>query len=143
MSNLENVIKQLKELPKVVSSLAVNVLTDDEILIYQNRLEQGKYADGKDFPDYAPLTVQLKRLNGGFISQSGKIALKDTGEFYDSMKLRKEKDFAEITSDNEKAGKLVEAYGDEIFDVSDEEATEMAEQKEVEIAKEIEKFLFQ
>lgn len=143
MNDLKTIIEKLNALPDNVSALAISVLDDEQIAVMQRRLEQGVKASGESLPEYTPFTLQLKRASGGFISPSGNIALKDTGSFYNSMKLDKRQDYAEIASSDSISSELAQRYGDDILDVSDEESSEMIAQKEDELAIEIEKYLFE
>lgn len=140
MSNLYSIIDRVGRLKDELPSLAISVITDDDIDIMQDRLEQGLYADGSEFPEYSPLTLTLKRLEGGFISQSGRIALKNSGAYYQSMILRKEKDYAEIVADD--VHNLSVRYGDEILDVSQDESNEIFERKREPFINAVENFIF-
>lgn len=140
MAELKDIINRLTSLPDKVGELAISVLTNEEIAIMQDRLEQGLKADGSSFQEYSPNTIIIKRQTGGFISPSGNIALKDTGDFYNSMVLKKYGNYAEIDANDIHN---LARFGDDILDVSDAEATEMIAQKEDELSKEIEKYLFQ
>ncbi len=102
--------------------IAVESINDDDVIeANQNSLEQGIRPDGKEFEPYSEVTLEIKRANGGFISQSGRIALKDTGSFFDSMRVVKKDTFAEITATDSKTSMLVGGYGEEILDVPESE----------------------
>lgn len=141
MSSLFTIAKKLGQLRYELPKLAIKVIDDEDLDIVRKRLEQGEYDDGSSFPEYKPLTLSIKRETGGFVSQSGNIALKDTGGFHNSLKLDKRGDYAEMTSNDSVVGKLVTRFGDEIFDVSQDEATEMVIQKRDKLIEELEKFL--
>jgi len=97
---------------------------DNDLMIEanQNKLEEGKRPDnGEDFKEYSNLTLIIKRQTGGFISPSGNLALKDTGDFFNSMKVNKREIAAEITATDSKTSMLIDTYGDGILDVPNED----------------------
>ncbi|MEX0597029.1 MAG: hypothetical protein WD512_11070 [Candidatus Paceibacterota bacterium] len=140
MSKIAGRISQLIEKKE---EILLSVVDDEAIEILQDRLEDGKRADGNSFAPYSDVTIDIKRSTGGFISSSGNIALKDTGGFYRSMELRKEKKFVEVTSNDSIANDLFDAFGDDILDLSVDENNEVFERKREEYIKEIDKFIFQ
>lgn len=139
--NLADSHKRVNSLIDDIANLALEVVDDEAIEILQNRLEQGKRADGNSFDEYKPLTLEIKRATGGFISPSGNKAWKDRGDFYDSMKLRKANGFMEIDSDDEKAAKIFERAPD-VLDISIDENNEIFENKRDEMINNFEKYLF-
>lgn len=106
--------------PKQMIGAYVQELDNDEIISSnQDSLEMGVRPDGAMMPEYTSFTVSTKIEKGTFISPSGRIALKDEGDFYNSMKVNKSEMAAEITATDSKTGKLVDTYGDEILDITD------------------------
>jgi hypothetical protein len=98
--------------------LQVEALDNDEIIeANQNQLEQGLKSDGSSFEPYSPVTLAIKMRDGGFISQSGNLAMKDTGAFFRSMVVRKERLFAEMGATDSKTEMLTLAHGDTILGV--------------------------
>jgi hypothetical protein len=141
MSRVAEILGRIKDLRKYKDNFLIEVLDDEAIAIMQDRLEEGKQANGNSFPEYSPVTIGIKRAMGGFISKSGNIALKDTGTFYKSMELKKQGSFAQITSDLPLADKLISDWGGDIFDVSVEENNEIFERKREEYIKNMQNFL--
>lgn len=141
MGDLFKIVNNFRGLKSELPNLAIDVLDESDILIMQDRLEQGIYADGSSFPEYSETTIGIKRSTGGFISQSGNIALKDSGDFYDSMNLKKFKGFAEIDAADPDG--LNERFGSNILDVSQDESNEMFEIKREQLLKNVEKYLFE
>lgn len=139
--SLFDTLNKVRYVAQNASEFALAVVDDSAIEILQNRLEDGKRADGGSFPEYSENTIGIKRATGGFISPSGNIAWKDTGEFYDSMRLRKEKGFIEIESYDEKAGRIFE-QAPTVLDVSEDENNQIFEDKRQEIIDNIEKYIF-
>jgi len=93
----------------------VNSLTDDQILDFimsdddikqmmialnQKQLyELGLQADGSPTGDYSPVTVKIKEASG---QPTDHITLKDTGDFYNSMKVTIGYNYARIEADTVK-----------------------------------------
>ena len=120
--------------------MALQVVDDEAIDILQNRLEEGKDSKGGSFPEYADQTIAIKRIEGGFLSQSGNIAWKDTGGFYRSMFLNKQEKFIEIDSQDSNYPKIAQRAPD-VLDVSEQENNEIFENKRDEIVEVFRKFL--
>jgi len=124
-----------------LNEFAMATLDQSEVNVLLDRLEEGKQANGENFPEYSPVTIGIKRGNGGFISQSGNIALKDTGTFHSSVKLDINSKFAEATSDAHIASKLFEIFGGDILDFSKDEVLEIFEEKRPLIVEQLKNYL--
>lgn len=80
-------------------------ITDSSVLaqiidLNQKQLyDEGLLSDGTPTGDYAPFTIQKKDTLG---VESGHVTLKDTGEFYDSMKIEEKDNGVVITADTQK-----------------------------------------
>jgi hypothetical protein len=103
---------------------------DDNLIIEsnQNKLEEGIYPDGEEFREYSQVTLAIKRAKGGFISSSGRLALKDSGSFYNSMFVRKEPLFAELNATDSKTDKLVAEFSDRILDIPQDAHQEIVDE---------------
>jgi hypothetical protein len=138
--NLFKLKNNIAELAANKEKFALEVVDDEAIEILQNRLEEGKDSKGGSFPEYADATIAIKRIEGGFISSSGNIAWKDTGDFYNSMFLNKQEKFIEIDSQDSNYPKIAERAPD-VLDVSEEENKEIFENKRDELIEVFRKFL--
>ena len=108
-----------------------NEQLDDDLIIEsnQNSLEEGIRPDGQLMDDYAERTIEIKRRDGGFISQSRRIALKDTGSWYDDMFIVKKKNTSFIDNkDLAMTDKLVTDFGDPILDIPEDEKEHIIEE---------------
>lgn len=97
---------------------------DDEKIVKANQdsLSNGIRPDGVEMQPYKPLTLQIKRQTGGYISPSGLIALKDTGSWYKNafVNTDESRNAKEIQNrDSTLTGDLVERFGNSILDVPD------------------------
>jgi hypothetical protein len=138
--NLTDLKKRMSDLVANKEKMALQVVDDEAIDILQNRLEEGKDSKGGSFPEYADQTIAIKRIEGGFLSQSGNIAWKDTGGFYRSMFLNKQEKFIEIDSQDSNYPKISQRAPD-VLDVSEQENNEIFENKRDEIVEVFRKFL--
>tara|TARA_R110000868_G_scaffold111534_2_gene301102 strand:+ start:1540 stop:1965 length:426 start_codon:yes stop_codon:yes gene_type:complete len=138
--NLTDLKKRMSDLVANKEKIALQVVDDEAIDILQNRLEEGKDSKGGSFPEYADQTIAIKRIEGGFLSQSGNIAWKDTGGFYRSMFLNKQEKFIEIDSQDSNYPKIAQRAPD-VLDVSEQENNEIFENKRDEIVEVFRKFL--
>jgi hypothetical protein len=138
--NLLDLKNRMSEILANKEKFALQVIDDEAIDILQNRLEEGKDSKGGSFPEYADQTIAIKRIEGGFLSQSGNIAWKDTGGFYRSMFLNKEEKFIEIDSQDSNYPKIAQRAPD-VLDVSEQENNEIFENKRDEIVEVFRKFL--
>lgn len=78
-----------------------------------SQLFSGKDSDGKEItPAYTPFTVMMKKAKG---QPSDRVTLKDEGDFYQDFTLDAQKFPVAFNSKDDKTGKLVEKYGDQIF----------------------------
>ena len=70
-----------------------------------------------DYRPYQPLTIMLKSEKG---QPTDRVTLKDTGDFYESMRVEADRTQFEIVADDWKTDELKEKYGDAIFGLTDE-----------------------
>lgn len=123
--DIKDFIKQFRQVMTKdnLQSIYVSAIDEDEVIIAnQNSLEEGIRPDGQLFDVYSERTIEIKKRDGGFISQSGRIALKDTGSWYDDMYVKRYKDWLEIhNKDIAMSVKLTQDFGDQILEVPKDE----------------------
>lgn len=76
---------------------------------------KGQNALGVDimsYRPYTPFTVQMKEEKG---QPTDRVTLRDTGDFYDSMRVDADKTYFEIVADDWKTEQLKGKYGDDIL----------------------------
>lgn len=82
-----------------------------------------KEIGGNDFTDsgYSPVTIEIKKRKGGKGGKISNITLYDTGDYYESHKVKVTKKGFEITADPQKSdGNLFVDWGKEIVGLTDE-----------------------
>lgn len=97
-------------------------ITEDQLY------EKGVDGLGKPLGEYSPFTKQFKDTIAGRLgrdTRSDHITLKDTGAFYESIKVKLQKDGIKIDSDPVKDDdNLLDIYGKEILFLTEENLTE-------------------
>ena len=82
----------------------------------------GLRSDGTEItPTYKDTTIMIKKKKG---QPSDRVTLRDTGSFYRGIKVTVEGDIIETDSSDEKAEKLKEKYGENIFGLGGEFKTD-------------------
>ena len=114
-------IKSLENFQANVDKEIIRIaVSEDAQIIDWNiaQLELGKENTGNDItPQYAPLTIQIKREKG---QPTSRVTLKDEGDFHDSFfVVINAKSFA-IYARDDKTEKLERKYGKEIFGLDDQ-----------------------
>lgn len=71
-------------------------------------------------PEYTPFTVSIKRQKG---QPTDRVTLRDTGDFYSSLRVEFDEGGFYVTSDDSKAAELLEKYGTNIFRLSNQNLT--------------------
>jgi hypothetical protein len=113
-----------------------NLLTEIEAIINDNekkvteliqqQLSEGKRGDGTLLPMYKESTKIIKRERGTILL-GDRIALIDTGEFWNSIFATAYKGSVEIDAKDWKRDELVARYDEEIFLLSKESLEELSE----------------
>jgi len=121
-----------------------NLLTEIEAIINDNekkvteliqqQLSEGKRGDGTLLPMYKESTKIIKRERGTILL-GDRIALIDTGEFWDSIFATAYKGSVEIDAKDWKRDELVARYDEEIFLLSKESLEELSELIHTELKK--------
>ncbi len=121
-----------------------NLLTEIEAIINDNekkvteliqqQLSEGKRGDGTLLPMYKESTKIIKRERGTILL-GDRIALIDTGEFWDSIFATAYKGSVEIDAKDWKRDELVARYDEEIFLLSKESLEELSELIHIELKK--------
>ena len=93
-------------------------LFEAEIIDYvtEEQLFEGKRSDGTDIePEYTPFTTKIKLGKGQPVDR---VTLKDTGRFYDSIRIEYFNKFFSIVADDSKIAGLERKYGTTILGLS-------------------------
>ena len=99
---------------------AIKSVSDEAVNLNKEQLLSSTKADGESFKDYSGETLAIKQEKSRFISSTGRLALKDTGDFHSEMFARPQS-FTDntvglfISSRDSKTGMLTATYGEDIF----------------------------
>ena len=128
--------------PKVIDT-AIKVIDSNEVIkLNQEQLLKGKDSEGNNYKDYTNFTIKTKRETGGFISPSGKLAFKDTGDLWRKMEVQKETDFFAVYSSDKKYNFLISMYGKDIFGLNSKDAGIVIKKAQPKFIDEIQKLIF-
>ena len=98
--------KKLQEIAiKAADEKYINYLIDEQ-------LDDGQRPNGDLFDKYSDVTIEIKKKTGGFLSRSGRISLKDKGDFREKKTVKKLKTQINISSKDSKAKEIFEEFGD-------------------------------
>lgn len=97
--------------------------TSGEIItLNQGQMSLGRRADGTEItPTYSDLTIELKEAKG---QETRWVTLHDTGSFWNSMFVQVNAASFEMSSADDKTGKLEKKYGKKIFGLTEESRSE-------------------
>lgn len=113
------------------------IINDNEkkvIELIQQQLSEGKRGDGTLLPMYKESTKIIKRERGTILL-GDRIALIDTGEFWNSIFATAYKGSVEIDAKDWKRDELIARYDEEIFLLSKESLEELSELVHTELKK--------
>ena len=109
--------------PEKITEVAIQEIDNNKVIkLNQDKLVSGFDSEDKPMPNYTKNTIALKKESGGFISPSGKIALKDKGDLFNDMQVFKQPDFMSIFSTDEKYQMLIDRYGKDVFGLNEKDA---------------------
>jgi hypothetical protein len=101
---------------------------DEKIItLVQGQLSEGKRGDNSLMPRYREITKTIKRQKGRHLI-GDRVSLIDTGAFWDGMFATTYKGLIEVDSKEWKQSFLIERYGKEIFQVSNDSLNEIVEE---------------
>ena len=104
--------------PSIKKAFEDNDLEVKSIQVDKQLFGKGEKADGSMIrPAYSPITVSIKRKKGQPINR---VTLKDSGDFYQSIKVIAKDDELEITTSISYAKYLFKKYGDNVLGIQEE-----------------------
>ena len=115
MNPVAPTIKRLRKVRSNRNEIVLRIIRKNEgiiIAVQEEQMFEGKRSTGKKIGEYRPLTKRIKLGKGQPIDR---VTLKDTGEFYEGLKISYENDHFFITSDDPKTEAIIEQYGENVF----------------------------
>jgi hypothetical protein len=126
---LQKVSASLMRLPSVIEESTIDTLQEKEIGAKAADMNTGQLWAGIDSesrnitPSYAASTIAYKRRNK---QPTGRVTLKDTGDFYDNLMPEPIDDGIELTSDLPYTPFLVGGYGRNIFGLTKQNISKLS-----------------
>ena len=125
LARLDFLTKALRQLPQQLTATTEQVVSQNKAFLEDAntaQLAEGLDSDGRAIvPEYAPLTVAIKQLQG---LPSNRVTLRDTGDFYTSIIAQVDATEFEMVATDPQTPALVEKYGDEVLGISEEHLEE-------------------
>ena len=124
-TSLRNLNYRLRKFKAILSQELENIILDNENIIVemitqQQLYEQGIEGRGIEISSYAPYaesTIRKKIKKG---QPTNRVTLKDTGDFYKSLRIEFDDKGFYIVSNDFKSPYLLKKYGPTIFKLTDE-----------------------
>lgn len=124
-TSLRNLNYRLRKFKAILSQELENIILDNESIIVemitqQQLYEQGIEGRGIEISSYAPYaesTIRKKIKKG---QPTNRVTLKDTGDFYKSLRIEFDDKGFYIVSNDFKSPYLLKKYGPTIFRLTDE-----------------------
>lgn len=122
--SLRNLTYRLRRFKEILDEELKDIMLDNEDIIIGMVQEQlynqginGRNKFIADYAPYAPRTIKNKKRKG---QPYDRVTLRDTGKFYNSMKLRAVRAGFGINATDPKADDLIEKYGSAILRLTNE-----------------------
>ena len=126
LPEIKNLIDCLTEFKENINSTVIELSALEKARIIDwniEQLEKGMEATGQfSTPGYRPLTIRIKEEKG---QPSNIVTLKDEGDFHDSFIFIQNPTSFAITATDEKAERLENKYGKDIYGLSAEHLQEL------------------
>jgi len=104
----------------------------------EEQMYEGVRSDGSDIlPEYTPYTKFIKRLLKSPAQPTDRVTLKDSGDFYNKVYIKMDRDGFELDSADPKRDELVEKYKEAIFGLTDENKAKLSRRLKAQLLNEI------
>lgn len=125
MNKLAQLIDRLKFFQQHLLKIVEDVVKENEHIILdmnseEQLFEQGINRDGDSIDSYMPytsVTLSIKKEKG---QPTGRVTLRDSGDFHHSFYIEYGEDGFEIDADDMKTASLIKKYGDKILGLTDD-----------------------
>lgn len=123
-ASIRNLLYRLRKFkPVLEQSLKEEIENHEDILtdIIRTQLYSGIDGYMREIrPPYAPRTIKIKQRKG---QPTDRVTLRDTGEFYNSLRIEFDDSGFRIVSNDDKAKYLIARYGGAILRIQNEDFT--------------------
>lgn len=130
MDKIANLISRLKGLESSIQTTIAQVIKANEGVIIDMNTQEQLYEQGvnsdnveiSSYQPYTPFTVSIKQGKG---QPTGRVTLRDEGDFYSGWYIEFMPDGFKLGSSDSKADKLGKKYGYQIFGLTDANLDEL------------------
>ena len=127
--SLEGFVSKFKistdELIQIIQD-ALNEEKEYILILQKQQLAKGEKADGTSTPRYSPKTIRVREVEGNPV-KGERIALYDTGEFWNKMWVLAVNGELEIYSSDGKTEMLLATYGENVLGLTDDNIEQLFE----------------
>ena len=122
---LKNLVYRLRKFKDILDEeLRYEILEHSDVIIdmivNEQLYEQGENGDNVSIMSYQPYTLRTVRIKRKKGQPYDRVTLRDTGEFYNSLKVHFDDNGFYVTSSDDKAPELLAKYGKRILKLSNE-----------------------
>lgn len=131
MKKLEDLINRLKGFEQQMFEAIKTVIHENQEIIVEMNSEDQLFEQGIDrfgrqissYAPYSPITIELKKLKG---QPTGRVTLRDEGDFHYSFFIEFHSDGFEIKAGDWKTDMLIKGYGEGILGLTDDNFRDLA-----------------
>ena len=120
--SLEGFISRFKISTDELIGIIQDALNEEKeyiLILQKQQLAKGEKADGTSTPRYSPKTIRVREVDGNPV-KGERIALYDTGDFWNKMWVLAVNGELEIYSSDGKTEMLLATYGENVLGLTDD-----------------------
>lgn len=127
--SLEGFISRFKISTDELIGIIQDALNEEKeyiLILQKQQLAKGEKADGTSTPRYSPKTIRVREVDGNPV-KGERIALYDTGDFWNKMWVLAVNGELEIYSSDGKTEMLLATYGENVLGLTDDNIEQLFE----------------
>ena len=127
--SLEGLLSKFKISTDELIGIVQDALNEEKeyiLILQKQQLAKGEKADGTSTPRYSPKTIKVREVEGNPV-KGERIALYDTGEFWNKMWVLSVNGELEIYSSDGKTEMLLATYGENVLGLTDDNIEQLFE----------------
>ena len=127
--SLEGLVSKFKISTDELIGIVQDALNEEKeyiLILQKQQLAKGEKADGTSTPRYSPKTIRVREAEGNPV-KGERIALYDTGEFWNKMWALAVNGELEIYSSDGKTEMLLATYGENVLGLTDDNIEQLFE----------------
>ena len=127
--SLEGLVSKFKISTDELIGIVQDALNEEKeyiLILQKQQLAKGEKADGTSTPRYSPKTIKVREVEGNPV-KGERIALYDTGDFWNKMWVLAVNGELEIYSSDGKTEMLLATYGENVLGLTDDNIEQLFE----------------